>query len=29
MDLVSMTETIYFDLGRKVLIFGNVSLGSE
>jgi hypothetical protein len=29
MDLFSMTETIYFDLGRKVLIFGNVSLGSE
>ena len=29
MDLFSMTETIYFDLERKVLIFGNVSLGGE
>src|SRR5918992_2421761 len=29
MDLFSMTETIYFDLGRKVLILGNISLGSE
>ena len=29
MNLFSMTETIYFDLGRKVLILGNISLGSE
>jgi hypothetical protein len=29
MDLFSMTETIYFDLGRRVLILGNISLGSE
>jgi hypothetical protein len=28
MDLFSMSETIYFDLERKVLIFGTISLGS-
>ena len=27
MDLFSMSETIYFDLERKVLIFGTISLG--
>jgi hypothetical protein len=27
MDLFSKTETIYFDMGRQVLIFGNISLG--
>ena len=27
MDLFKRSETIYFDLGRKVLIFGDVSLG--
>ena len=28
MDLFSMSSTIYFDLERKVLIFGTISLGS-
>ena len=28
MDLFSMSENIYFDLDRQVLIFGNISLGS-
>ena len=28
MDLLSMSENIYFDLERKVLIFGNISLGT-
>jgi hypothetical protein len=27
MELFGKTETIYFDLERQVLIFGNVSLG--
>jgi len=27
MDLFSMTETVYFDLERKILIFGTISLG--
>ena len=27
MDLFKRSETIYFDLGRQVLIFGNISLG--
>jgi hypothetical protein len=27
MDLFSMSENIYFDLERQVLIFGNISLG--
>ncbi len=27
MDLFSMSETVYFDLDRKVLIFGTISLG--
>ncbi len=27
MDLFSMSSPIYFDLERKVLIFGNISLG--
>ncbi len=27
MDLFKRSETIYFDMGRKVLIFGDVSLG--
>ncbi|MCA1687584.1 MAG: hypothetical protein LC714_03075 [Actinobacteria bacterium] len=27
MDLFKKSETIYFDLGRQVLIFGNISLG--
>jgi hypothetical protein len=27
MDLFSMSKTIYFDLERKVLIFGTISLG--
>jgi hypothetical protein len=27
MDLFRRSETIYFDMGRKVLIFGNISLG--
>ena len=27
MDLFSMSKPIYFDLERKVLIFGNISLG--
>jgi hypothetical protein len=27
MDLFSMSETVYFDLERKVLIFGTISLG--
>lgn len=27
MDLFEMSGTVYFDLERKVLIFGNVSLG--
>ncbi len=29
MDLFLITETIYFELERKVLIFGNVSLGGD
>ena len=27
MDLFKKSETIYFDTGRQVLIFGNISLG--
>jgi hypothetical protein len=27
MDLFSMSENMYFDLDRKVLIFSNISLG--
>ena len=27
MDLFKKSETIYFDMGRQVLIFGNISLG--
>jgi hypothetical protein len=27
MDLFNKSETIYFDMGRQVLIFGNISLG--
>ena len=27
MDLFKRSETIYFDLGRQVLIFGDISLG--
>jgi hypothetical protein len=27
MDLFRRSETIYFDMGRQVLIFGNISLG--
>jgi hypothetical protein len=27
MDLFRRSETVYFDLGRQVLIFGNISLG--
>ena len=27
MDLYKKSETIYFDMGRQVLIFGNISLG--
>ena len=27
MDLFKKSETVYFDLGRQVLIFGNISLG--
>ena len=27
MDLFKKSDTIYFDLGRQVLIFGNISLG--
>ena len=27
MDLFKKSETIYFDVGRQVLIFGNISLG--
>ena len=27
MDLFKKSETIYFDKGRQVLIFGNISLG--
>ena len=26
-DLLKKSKTIYFDMGRQVLIFGNVSLG--
>jgi len=26
MDLFKKSETVYFDLGRQVLIFGNISL---
>ncbi len=28
MDLFSMSESVYFDLERKVLIFSTISLGS-
>ncbi len=28
MDLFAMSETMYFDLERQVLIFNNISLGS-
>ncbi|HEY6750449.1 MAG TPA: hypothetical protein VI027_03890 [Rubrobacteraceae bacterium] len=28
MDLFSMSETMYFDLERQVLIFNNISLGA-
>ncbi len=27
MDLFKKSETIYFDMGRQVLIFGNIHLG--
>ena len=27
MDLFKKSKTIYFDMGRRVLIFGNISLG--
>ena len=27
MDLFRRSDTVYFDLGRQVLIFGNISLG--
>ncbi len=27
MDLFKKSKTIYFDMGRQVLIFGNISLG--
>jgi hypothetical protein len=27
MDLFKKSDTIYFDMGRQVLIFGNISLG--
>jgi hypothetical protein len=27
MDLFKKSKTIYFDVGRQVLIFGNISLG--
>jgi hypothetical protein len=27
MDLFSKSETIYFDMSRQVLIFGNITLG--
>jgi hypothetical protein len=27
MDLFKKSETVYFDMGRQVLIFGNISLG--
>ena len=27
MDLFKRSKTIYFDMGRQVLIFGNISLG--
>jgi hypothetical protein len=26
-DLFKKSETVYFDMGRQVLIFGNISLG--
>jgi hypothetical protein len=29
MDLFAMSETMYFDLERQVLIFNNISLGGE
>ena len=27
LDLFKKSETVYFDMGRQVLIFGNISLG--
>ena len=27
MDLFKKSKTVYFDMGRQVLIFGNISLG--
>jgi hypothetical protein len=27
MDLFKASDTVYFDMGRQVLIFGNISLG--
>ena len=27
LDLFKKSDTIYFDMGRQVLIFGNISLG--
>jgi len=27
MDLFAKSKTVYFDMGRQVLIFGNISLG--
>ncbi len=27
MDLFKESDTVYFDMGRQVLIFGNISLG--
>jgi hypothetical protein len=29
MDLFAMSETMYFDLERQVLIFNNISLGGD
>ena len=29
MDLFAMSETMYFDLERQVLIFNNISLGAD
>ena len=29
MDLFTMSETMYFDLERQVLIFNNISLGGD
>jgi hypothetical protein len=29
MDLFELSKTMYFDLGRQVLIFSNISLGGQ